>query len=63
MYFISSAFYNTCPDNKRSLFKNLLQTPISGDDSWIRIDSIHLQKKIDVIDNDVMFISYRQASN
>ena len=63
MYFISSAFYNTCPDNKRSLFKNLLQTPISGDDSWIRIDSIHLQKKIDVIDNDVMFISYRQASD
>ena len=63
MYFISSAFYDTCPDNKRSLFKNLLQTPISGDDSWIRIDSIHLQKKIDVIDNDIMFISYRQATD
>ena len=63
MYFISSAFYDIYPKNKRSLFKNLLQTPLSGDESWMRIDSIHLQKKIDVIDNDIMFISYRQASD
>lgn len=63
MYFISSAFYDTYPNNKRSLFKNLLQTPISGDGVWMKIDSVHLQKKIDVIDNEIVFISYRQASD
>ena len=63
MYFISSAYQNIYPDNKRSLFKNLLETPISGDNLCIKIDSVHLQKKIDVVDNEIIFISYTDPSN
>ena len=61
MYFISSAF----PDytsNKRSHFENLLTKPVNGTENLIRVDSLHIQKKIDVIDDEVIFIVYRSPN-
>ena len=59
MYFISSAFQEYCIDNKRSHFKNLVNEPINGREKLIRIDSLHMQKKVDVIDDEVIFIIYK----
>ena len=58
MYFISSAFPGYT-NNKRSHFENLLTKPINGTENLIRVDSLHIQKKIDVIDDEILFIVYR----
>lgn len=58
MYFISTAFSDYA-DNKRSHFENLLANPINGKENLLRVDSLHIQKKIDVIDDEVIFILYK----
>ena len=58
MYFISTAFDKYC-SNKRSDFTNLLDNPIDGRDHLMKIDSLHIQKKVDIIDDEVVFITFR----
>ena len=58
MYFISSAFEKFC-SNKRSDFTNLVNNPINGRDHLFKIDSLHIQKKVDIIDDEVIFIVFK----
>ena len=58
MYFISTAFEQYC-SNKRSDFTNLVNNPINGKDHLFKIDSLHIQKKVDIIDDEVIFIVFR----
>ena len=61
MYFISTAYKKYCR-NKRSKFENLVKKPINGTKFLMRIDALHIQKKFDVIDDDVLFITYAGQS-
>ena len=58
MYFISTAFSKYC-SNKRSDFTNLVSNPINGRDHLFKIDSLHIQKKVDIIDDEVVFIAFK----
>ena len=57
MYFISTAYDGYCY-NTRSKFENLLKDPINGSKHVMTVEAVHLQKKFDVFDESIMFVSF-----
>ena len=57
MYFISTAFEAYCK-NTRSKFENLLKDPITSSNHVMTIEAVHFQKKFDVFDESIIFISF-----
>ena len=57
MYFISTAYEGYCK-NTRSKFENLLKDPLNGGDYLMTVEAVHLQKKFDVFDESIIFVSF-----
>ena len=57
MYFISTAFEAYCK-NTISKFENLLKDPITSSNHVMTIEAVHFQKKFDVFDESIIFISF-----